>query len=322
MFMATPLTGKQLVAAFRRWGVEVREKPGWIGHNRTGPGRPWGPVHGVLLHHTGDDAPDSADERVLWNGRSDLPGPLCNWGMTDDGVAVMIGDERANHAGRGALNVAQALSADRPVPPPGADSVDGNQLLYGQETMYSGKQKMTREAYIATVRCFAAICEAHRWSAESCIGHREWTKRKIDPGSLDMDEFRKDVAAALRAGAGRWPKQQSTPVEIPRPSQTGDASVGTEILSYNGKAYLVQGFLVRHIKDPADLAELQHKGIPARAGGAADFIGLVDIDTLERKLSDAYAAATQAQERVEVLIDRVNALEAGQNEVPQPPTIS
>lgn len=196
------MTTEQFLRQLAKWGVRFTEAAGWRTRNRNTAGL-WGPVEGVLLHHTGDDAPDDADQRVLTNGRADLPGPLCHWGMRDDGVAVLIGWGRANHAGRGAANVRDALLSEgygSYPPAPGADSVDGNAILYGQETMYSGAKAPTSAAYAATVRIFAAICDFHGWSAKSCIGHKEWTARKPDPGHLDMAQFRRDVDAALEAG--------------------------------------------------------------------------------------------------------------------------
>ncbi len=202
--MATPMTADQFLRQLQKWGVRYVESSGWRTRNRNSAGA-WGPVEGLLLHHTGDDAPDDADQKVLTNGRSDLPGPLCHWGMRDDGTAVLIGWGRANHAGRGAANVrAAVLSEDygaRP-PYPGEDAVDGNALFYGQETMYSGAQAPTSAAYRNTVRIFAAVCDFHGWSGRSCIGHREWTSRKPDPGHLDMTQFRADVDALLEAGPG------------------------------------------------------------------------------------------------------------------------
>jgi hypothetical protein len=200
--MATPMTADQFLRQLQKWGVAYVEAAGWRTRNRNAAGL-WGPVTGVLLHHTGDDAPDSADQRVLTEGRADLPGPLCHWGMRDDGTVVLIGWGRANHAGRGAANVRNALLTEgygtRP-PFPGEDTVDGNQIFYGQETMYSGAQPPTSVAYAATVRVFAAVCDFHNWSGRSCIGHREWTARKPDPGHLDMTQFRADVDALLEAG--------------------------------------------------------------------------------------------------------------------------
>jgi hypothetical protein len=31
-----------------------------------------------------------------------------------------------------------------------------------------------------------------------CCGHKEWTKRKIDPHTLDMDKFRAEVGAIMK----------------------------------------------------------------------------------------------------------------------------
>lgn len=80
--------------------------------------------------------------------------------------------------------------------------------------MYSGEHEPTRDAYAATVRVFAAVCEHHGWTAKSCIGHREWTTRKDDPGHVDMTEFRREVQAALGAGPA-VPASDGTPIGEP-----------------------------------------------------------------------------------------------------------
>ena len=321
--MATPMTAGQFLGLLQQWKVPYKEVPGWPTRNRTNPaeGHNWGPVHGVLLHHTGDDAPDTADTKVLTQGRPDLPGPLCHWGMDDDGHAVLIGWGRANHAGRGAANVLDALLADRPVPRPGPDSVDGNARLYGQETMYSGRKRMTPAAYLSTVTIFAAICTWHGWSAESCIGHKEWTSRKIDPGSLNMDDFRADVALAIKAGPPR-------PEQAKSDETTGDNTVGDrEVLEYGGKTYERRGFFLRYISTPEELHRLidpapKGLGVPKRAGSVADFIGLVDIDKLEIKLDDARQDAASALAGLTALLladpARAAVVHAPTDQVPDP----
>lgn len=209
--MSQPLTPDEIVRAFRKWHVRYEQHKGWRTHRRDPSHGDWGPVNGLVLHHTGDDAPDDADENVLWFGRSGLPGPLCTWAMRDDGVAVLIGGGRANHAGLGAQNVLDAVIREDYTyypPKPGAETVDGNTRFYAQETMYSGGHPMSLAAYRNTVLAFAAICDAHNWSAKSCIGHKEWTKRKWDPGHLSMRKFRNDVQACLDAGPGNWPKRE------------------------------------------------------------------------------------------------------------------
>jgi len=132
--------------------------------------------------------------------------------MRDDGILVLMSAGRANHFGSGsastlALVVNENYDISKEITP-GPDSVDGNARFYGQETMYSGGHPMTLKAYRNTVRAFAAVCDAHGWTAASAIGHREWSRRKIDPGSLHMGKFRKDVQACLDAGPGNWPVKQ------------------------------------------------------------------------------------------------------------------
>ncbi len=260
--MATPMTANQRLAAYRRWGVPVRERAGWETHDRTGPGRPWGPVHGVMIHHTGDDAPDLADERVLWAGRSDLPGPLCHDGQRDDGVAVLMSAGRANHAGPGSSRVLDAMREDRRPPPPGPDDTDGNRHFYGRETMYSGKNPPTGPAYRSSVLACAAICEFHGWNPHtSVIGHREWTRRKPDPGSLDMDAFRSDVAEALRLGP---PAARPPAPKPPAPSNPTVTPQGGDMLYQIGDRVYVAG------GDRLLVGERECQKLYRVAGGDAD----------------------------------------------------
>lgn len=202
--MAQPLTPNQIRAAFKKWDVKFVERPGWDTHRRDPIHGPWGPVYGGLIHHTGDDAPDSIDEDLLWRGRPDLAGPLCNWGMRDDGTVVLLGGGRANHAGLGSRMVLDHIMNEdySGELAPGPDTVDGNRHLYGQETMYSGGRPMSKAAYASTLRVWAAICDAHGWTALSVVGHREWTRRKVDPGSFNLPRFRSQLGTLLALGPG------------------------------------------------------------------------------------------------------------------------
>jgi hypothetical protein len=55
----------------------------------------------VIAHHT---AATNDSDSTLINGRSDLPGPLCNWALPENGDWVLIASGRANHAGEGSLS--------------------------------------------------------------------------------------------------------------------------------------------------------------------------------------------------------------------------
>lgn len=193
--MATPLTADRLVAALKAEGVVVHERSGWRTHNRNSRG-PWGPVNGVIIHHTaGRDS-----FALCWSGTSDLPGPLCHTHLAKDGVATMVGYGRANHAGTFAQNAHDAVvkEASSHPRPDSAEPVDGNRHYWGleAENLGDGKDPWPEVQYQAAVRWAAAICRAHGWSANSVIGHKEGTRRKIDP-SFDMDTFRDAVAARL-----------------------------------------------------------------------------------------------------------------------------
>lgn len=193
------MTAGVRVQLFQKWGVFSHETVGWANHSRPGH---WGPVHGIMIHHTGDDAPDKRDYELLRRGRSDLAGPLCHWGMGDDGYVWQVGNGRASHAGLGSGAVLAAVISEKygKYLTPGPDNTDGNPSFYGQETMYSGNKPMREEAYESTIRVCAAICEYHGWTGKSVIGHKEWTSRKPDPGKTDMADLRADVNQALAMG--------------------------------------------------------------------------------------------------------------------------
>jgi hypothetical protein len=247
--MAAPLSAAKLKAALEKWGVKVAESPGWTSRKRPGSFAP----HGVMLHHTGssDSASSAAEERVLVNGRSDLPGPLCQLSIRDDGTVVLIAVGRSNHAGKGSKStldrvIAEDYSGELK---PGPDTEDGNTAFYGVEIQYSGSKRPTVAAYAAAVKMCAAICDAYGWSSLSVTSHREWTRRKVDPGKIDMADFRKDVAAALKAGS------KPKPAPKPEPKEDEDVASAKEIAeavwNWDGIYHNVPGATV-NTDNPAD----------------------------------------------------------------------
>ncbi|MGP4112064.1 peptidoglycan recognition protein family protein [Streptomyces sp. 4N509B] len=224
--MATPLKPDPLLKVLRDEGLRVVEVRSWRTHNRDHVG-PWGPVNGVMLHHT---APHEDPVTLCYVGRADLPGPLCHGVITKDGVVHMVGNGRANHAGGGDPDVLAAVRAEsygeRPPPPtehagsPGA--VDGNAPFYGFECHNDGdgEDPWPPAQQDAMVRAAAALCRAHGWSAKSTIGHLEWSDQKIDPLGLSMVTLRARIAERL-AHAASWnpesPAQAPTPPSAPRP---------------------------------------------------------------------------------------------------------
>lgn len=209
--MATPMTSTQAVTQLKKWAIKYVEIPGWATHNRAGHGA-WGPVNGFIWHHTGADVTDARAYAAgtLYNGLSDLPGPLCHFSIGKDGTVYLVGWGRANHAGGGDPAVLQHVINEDYTgqlhPTRGnSNGVDGNAHFYGVEIQYSGGHQMADAQYAAARRLSAAILDFHGWSEKSVIAHGEWSSDKWDPGYapgkiMAMPAVRADVKATLTAG--------------------------------------------------------------------------------------------------------------------------
>lgn len=207
--MARPMTPDQTLAAMKKWKVPYKEYPGWKTRGRDPEHGPFIDVHGIGIHHTGSDSGQTDDylKFLFVDGRpaDGIPGPLCNVATDMDGDLHLGAQGRANHAGSGSMTVYNHIKNEdydgyKVELKPGPDGVDGNAVLYGNEVRYDGGQPMTPAQYHSTLLWAAAVCDFHGWSALAAIGHREWTRRKIDPGNCPMTRFRTDLAAMLRLG--------------------------------------------------------------------------------------------------------------------------
>ncbi|MBT2379038.1 N-acetylmuramoyl-L-alanine amidase [Streptomyces sp. ISL-111] len=195
--MATPLTADRLLAALRAEGVTVVEHPGWRTNNRNHMG-PWGPVHGVMIHHTVTSGTASSVD-LCFNGHSRLPGPLCHGVIAKDGTVHLVGNGRTNHAGSGDDDVLRAVIAERELPPDNETNTDGNRHFYGFEpiNLGDGKDPWPAAQLLAIERAAAAVCRAHGWGARSVIGHLEWQPGKVDPRGFTMDSMRDRIGKRL-----------------------------------------------------------------------------------------------------------------------------
>ncbi|WP_328911042.1 peptidoglycan-binding protein [Streptomyces sp. NBC_00234] len=191
--MAVPLSPDALARALRREGVRVAEHGDWQTHNRNHKGA-WGPVHGVMLHHTAG----TNSLALCRSGTPDLPGPLCIGLVAKDGTVHLVGYGRTNHAGLGSSAVLGAVRTEAALPAPGPDAVDGNARFYGFEieNLGNGRDPYPEAQLDASDRLSAALCRTHGWTARSVIAHKEWTRRKIDP-SFSMASMRGRIATRL-----------------------------------------------------------------------------------------------------------------------------
>ncbi|MDG9700690.1 peptidoglycan-binding protein [Streptomyces sp. DH37] len=209
--MATPLSASRLVKALRDEGLEVREYRSWRTHNRNHKG-PWGPVNGVMIHHTVTRGTGHTVE-LCYEGHSTLPGPLCHGVIDKEGVVHMVGNGRANHAGMGDGDVLRAVVAERSLPDDNEADTDGNRHFYGFEcvNLGDGRDPWPEAQKLAIEKASAAVCRAHGWNEKSVIGHREWQPGKVDPRGFSMDTLRGRIAGRL----GRKPDGPTEPA--PRP---------------------------------------------------------------------------------------------------------
>lgn len=201
--MAIPLSAERFLGALRAEGLTVVEHRSWRTHNRNHKG-PWGPVHGVMVHHTVTSG-TMGSVQLCYDGRSDLPGPLCHGVIAKDGTVHLVGNGRANHAGLGDDDVLRAVIDEVALPPDNETNTDGNRHFYGFEAINlgNGVDPWPEAQLEAIEKAAAAVCRAHGWTECSVIGHREWQPGKIDPLGFTMASMRlriKDRLSAALAG--------------------------------------------------------------------------------------------------------------------------
>jgi hypothetical protein len=211
--MAKPLTTANLLAALTAWSIPFVKEPDYTTRsNQSG----WGSVEGFMVHHTGDDAPDSADLKIVRDGRAGLSGPLCNFGLADSGKVHLVAMGAANHAGGGDARVLRAMIAKEPLPASRyshaqlgdyVDAIIGNPRFAGVECFYYAVDTPSQRAMMPRLAA-AWIWAMNKqngttWGAERVIAHKEWQRGKIDPrlfGDDSMNKMRAEVAAYLKAG--------------------------------------------------------------------------------------------------------------------------
>jgi LysM repeat protein len=187
-------------ALIRAEGVTVVEVGNWETHNRNSKG-PWGPVNGVMIHHTVTSGTANTVE-LCRKGHSALPGPLCHGVIAKDGRVYLVGYGRANHAGLGDDDVLRAVINESALPADNEASTDGNRHFYGFEceNLGNGRDPWPAAQLEAIERVSAALCRFHGWSERSVIGHLEWQPGKVDPRGFTMDSMRARIRARLAGG--------------------------------------------------------------------------------------------------------------------------
>lgn len=155
---------------------------------------------GVMLHHTAGVSPGMV--YLVKNGRSDLPGPLCNLLLRPGGKWVVITEGKANDSGMGSGRVLDEVrkgvrqskdAAQRGL----HDTVNGNAYFYDIEVEHvgtHGRYPLKQIDSLATG--VAAILLAEGWTVDKVLHHRQWTRRKIDMSY--REDIWKKIARKMR----------------------------------------------------------------------------------------------------------------------------
>jgi peptidoglycan hydrolase-like protein with peptidoglycan-binding domain len=159
----------------RYYGLDVVEVDGW----RTRGSSSFDP-YGVVCHHTaGSPDGEMPSLRLLINGRSDLPGPLCNVALGRSGKVYVVAAGRANHAGAGGWHGLVGNSSVLGIEAESTGSADGQNWTAEQRRVYPILAAALK-AGAKSPTDFSIIC-----------AHREWAPtRKVDPRGIDMPSLR------------------------------------------------------------------------------------------------------------------------------------
>ncbi|MDX3555174.1 peptidoglycan recognition protein family protein [Streptomyces europaeiscabiei] len=240
--MAKPASAAAFLAALRAEGVDVVEEDGWKTHNRNHMG-PWGPVHGVMIHHTVTSG-SAKTVRICRDGYAGLPGPLCQGVITKAGRVHLVGYGRCNHAGSGDDDVLKAVIAEKAtLPPPNETNTDGNRHFYGFEceNLGDGQDPWPDEQAEAIVRVGSALCRYHGWTVRSVVRHLEWQYGKVDPRGLDWQDVEARITERLKhkaswnpGGTREYTVRSGDTLWSIAKQQLGNGSRYTEITELNG----------------------------------------------------------------------------------------
>lgn len=212
-----------LADVLRQAGLEVVEVPGWQSRGRP---EAFGPVLGVICHHTGPTGSIASAVELIKDGRPDLGGPLSQLLLDKDGTFHVVAAGRCNHAGPGRWQ--------------GATS--GNTNFVGIEARNNGTDELWPLAQmVAYEEGVAAILSHVGADAVMAVGHKEWALpkgRKVDP-SFDMVAFREDVEAIMTGSniAAAPPRHEEPARAMLRKGDHGDSvKLLQRALGFSGKA--------------------------------------------------------------------------------------
>ncbi len=184
--MTKPLSASRLVEILRAEGVTVHEVRNWRTHNRNAKG-PWGPMNGVMIHHTVASGTDSSVV-LCYDGYAPPPGPLCHGVIDKKGHVHMVGKGRASHAGLGDGDILPAAVNETKLPPGKEADTDGNRHFYASSASASatagtpGPRRRRRPSRRSRPRSAATTTGANAPSSATRSGSRASRTRAAHDG--------------------------------------------------------------------------------------------------------------------------------------------
>lgn len=204
----------------RKWGLKVVEVNGW----QTRGSDAFTPRGSVDHHTAGPRSGNAPSLNVCINGRTGLPGPLCNVLIGRDNTCYVIAAGRANHAGTG-----------------GWGGLTGNSSVFGieRENVGDGSEPWTLEQYDVAAKAHAALISAHGGRYDLVCEHKEWApRRKIDAFGVDGNVMRELVRDRL--AAPQPPKPQPQPSDVEFLKAVADAAKGRPTIKQGDKGSWVK----------------------------------------------------------------------------------
>jgi hypothetical protein len=147
---------------------------------------------------------------IIVNGRTDLAGPLANYGLGRSGAIYVVAAGKANNAGEGSWA-----------------GCGSNYCTVGIEAENDGYQPWPTVQLDAYAKLSAVILERLARDTAYLCGHKEWAPgRKVDPHSIDMDRARATVQSLLDGGDDMPWKKPGDPIENVKDADAALANQG------------------------------------------------------------------------------------------------
>lgn len=246
----------QLADVARRTGHPVVEVPGW----KTRGHGPQPAVAGVVCHHTAG----WNDMHVVRDGRPGLDGPLSHIWLRRDGRIYVIAAGRCWHNA------------------PSTSPFHDNGSALGIEAENDGRAAWPAVQLDAYRRLCVELCREFGMAASRVKGHKEVNTAKPDPHSIDMNDFRAEVARLMNgddvSADDVWA------LEIPVPFGKADNP------AWQAKSIIVN--TAKWVRDINAKLDAQNAAVRELAAALAAHHEGVDVDALVVRIEAAIESVT------------------------------